>query len=203
MLMYPEASGVWNRKTSPRDSNQNKQQKKPLSYPAAFRDLQGVMCRRGWVKCKGGRCGKGNKEGSKCSDSGELACAVRDKPEKQLSALWQRVRERAASKQMLLWKLLCPFLFAVAVVCTKVLQAEVWIQPLGLKHQGCEETLQGLPPVCLSEPPQPTFGSTNVLWVRKLTFKWHSWSSRHVGHPRDLQEHTNRTMHFSNGAFLL
>lgn len=36
-----------------------------------------------------------NKEGSKCSDSGELARAVRDKPEK-------RVRERAASKQMLL-----------------------------------------------------------------------------------------------------
>lgn len=43
-----------------------------------------------------------NKEGSKCSDSGELARAVRDKPEKQLSALWKRVRERAASEQMLL-----------------------------------------------------------------------------------------------------
>lgn len=203
MLMYPEASGVWNRKTSPRDSNQNKQQKKPLSYPAAFRDLQGVMCRRGWVKCKGGRCGKGNKEGSKCSESGELACAVRDKPEKQLSALWQRVRERAASKQMLLWKLLCPFLFAVAVVCAKVLQDEVWIQPLGLKHQGCEETLQGLAPHLFVWAPSAHVWLNKCVVSEETHFNWHSWSSRHVGHPRVLQEHTNRTMHFSNGAFLL
>lgn len=62
MLMYPEASGVWNRKTSPRDSKQNKQQKKNFILSCCFQrpagshvqerlsEMQRREVWKGWIK---------------------------------------------------------------------------------------------------------------------------------------------------------